>query len=281
MCLHPQKTKLIVFTNSPAVFNYDFNIVINCNNANENNPDLIFPIERITVNSNTPAIKFLGIFLDPLLSFKFHINTISGKISKALYFIRSAKSLLSPIALKSLYYALVHCHLIYGIQIWSCTSESNLKPLVLKQKSAIRLINLSPYNAHTEPLFKMSNILPLNLLIQFFKLQFIQHYKFEFLPLIFRNTWQTNEARLEWNLNFNMQLRNNDEYYVPFARINHVERFPLFSFPKIWNSFENDVIKCINNKLEFNKKLKEHFMSLLNLNFVCNRLLCPHCHLGN
>jgi hypothetical protein len=78
-----------------------------------------------------------------------------------------------------------------------------------------------------------------------------------------------------------MQLRNYDEFYVPFARIKYAERFPFFSFPRIWNNFENDVIKSIGNKSEFNKKLKEHFMSLLNPNFMCNRLLCPHCHLAN
>jgi hypothetical protein len=78
-----------------------------------------------------------------------------------------------------------------------------------------------------------------------------------------------------------MQLRNNDEFYVPFARINYAERFPFFSFLRIWNSFENDVIKSMGNKLEFIKNLKEHFMSLLNPDFVCNRLLCPHCHLAN
>jgi Reverse transcriptase (RNA-dependent DNA polymerase) len=279
MCLHPQKTKFILFTNSHTVTNSDCNIVINCNNEGENYPDLIFPIERVTANSSTPAIKFLGLYIDPDLSFKFHINTISGKMSRALYFIRSAKNFLSHCALKSLYYALVHCHLIYGIQIWSCTSESNLHPLVIKQKAAIRLINFSSYNAHTEPLFKNSNILPLHLLIKYFKLQFMQHYKFDFLPSIFSNTWQTNEQRLE--LNLNMQLRNYDEYFVPFARTLFTERCPLFSFPKIWNNFESDSIKSISNKLEFNAKLKEHFMSMLDSNYGCNRLLCPHCHLHN
>jgi hypothetical protein len=45
-----------------------------------------------------------------------------------------------------------------------------------------------------------------------------------------------------------MQLRNNDEFYVPLARINYAERFPYVSFPRIWNSFDNDVIKSIGNK---------------------------------
>jgi hypothetical protein len=179
------------------------------------------------------------------LSFKFHINTISSKLSKSLYFIRSAKNFLSHSAMKSLYYSLIHCHLIYGIQVWSCTSDNTLHPLALKQKAAIRLINSASYNAHTEPLFKISNVLPLNLLILYFKLQFMQHYKFNHLPAIFNNIWQTNEQRLE--LNLKMQLRNYVEFLVPFACILLAERCPLFAFPKIWNNFENDVIKSLSS----------------------------------
>jgi hypothetical protein len=66
---------------------------------------------------------------------------------------------------------------------------------------------------------------------------------------------------------------------TPFARIAQVEKFPYFSFPRIYNNFPNDVIKSINNKPEFNAKFKEYFLSMLNSNFTCNRLLGPHCHI--
>jgi hypothetical protein len=65
----------------------------------------------------------------------------------------SAKNLLSEKALKSLYYSLFHCHVIYAIHIWSCSAESNFNEIVKKQKSAVRVISSAAYNAHTEPLF--------------------------------------------------------------------------------------------------------------------------------
>jgi hypothetical protein len=197
-----------------------------------------------------------------------------------MYFLRSAKNLLSEKALKALYYALVHCHLIYGILIWSCTGFSNLKGLVKKQKDAIRIVTCSHYNSHTEPLFKKLNILPLHQLISYFKIQFMQQFKFKHLPSAFDNVWTTNEERIANNDNA-MPLRNNDDFFVPFARTSQADRIPFFSFPKIWNEFPDVVIKSEANKLIFNFKLKEYFIEKLNANFVCTRLLCPHCHLIN
>ena len=70
-------------------------IFINKNNFNSEDPSLISPIEQITASSEVPAIKFLGVYLDPLLNFKFHISQLNTKILKALYFLRSSKNLLS------------------------------------------------------------------------------------------------------------------------------------------------------------------------------------------
>jgi hypothetical protein len=79
----------------------------------------MFTLEKVSSNSDIPAIKFLGIYIDQSLSFKYHVNFITSKISKAMYFLRTAKNLLTEKSLKSLYYAScnkqVHCHLIYGI----------------------------------------------------------------------------------------------------------------------------------------------------------------------
>jgi hypothetical protein len=95
LSIHPAKTKFMLFSNSTNVQTIPCNIFINYNNLGEINPDLIFPLEKVTSNSETPAIKFLGIFIDPALSFKYHVNFISSKIAKAMYFLRSAKNLLS------------------------------------------------------------------------------------------------------------------------------------------------------------------------------------------
>jgi cytochrome c len=49
----------------------------------------------------------------------------------------------------------------------------------------------------------------------------------------------------------------------------------------MWNDFRDDVLKSESNKIIFNAKLKGQFIDQLNANYVCTRLLCPHCHLNN
>ncbi len=39
-------------------------------------PSLIFPIERVSSASPIPAVKFLGVYIDPYLNFKFHLQHI-------------------------------------------------------------------------------------------------------------------------------------------------------------------------------------------------------------
>ena len=140
------------------------------------------------MESETPAIKFLGILIDPQLSFKFHINSISGKLAIFLFFLKSSKKHFTPTALKSVYYALFHSHFIYCIHIWSSTTLSNLNGLFVKQKMAVRILNSAKYNTRLEPLFKQPNILPLPCLVEYFKLQFSHNFILNELPRSFTNT---------------------------------------------------------------------------------------------
>ena len=277
LALHPEKTKFILFSNSPEARASNFNIFLNFNNDNDaQNDDLISYLVRITADSEVPAIKFLGIYIDPSLNFKFHIDNIISKISKSLYFFRSAKNFLSQKALKSIYFALIHSHLIYGIQVWSCANQHNLNAIFLKQKNAIRILNSAKYNAHTEPLFKSCGILPLHSLIEFFQIQFFHNFIIGDLPTSFFNYWIRNEDRRPAGA----ILRNNQEFHIPHTRLSTTDRFPRQSFPRLWNSCENEDIKSIANKNSFNLNLKNYFLNKLNPNYVCARLLCPHCHIS-
>ena len=129
-------------------------ILCNNNNGNENNPELITPLEQITINSPTTAIKFLRIFIDPNLNFKFHANYVKNKLSKSLFAMRAAKILLSSDSLKMLYFAIFHSHLLYANIIWSSMDKTTINSIFKLKKIAGRLIDTAKYNHHTEPIFK-------------------------------------------------------------------------------------------------------------------------------
>ena len=163
-------------------------------------------------------------------------------------------------------------------QIWSCTSPSNLNVLITKQKAAIRIINNSSYNSHTEPIFKTLSILPLTSLIEYFKIQFMFNFVNGELPGSFESTWIRNENRE--GANHRPLLRNHNDIFIPPSRLTSTDKFPLFNFPRVWSSFSDSNIKNLTSKPEFNSKLKAFYLNKLSSSYTCDRLLCPHCHLN-
>jgi hypothetical protein len=262
LALHPSKTKFMAFSNRAEIRSQIFSIKMNCNNDTDPIAAcLITELSKVDVNSETPAIKFLGIFFNPLLNFKFHLKSISAKIAKSIYYLRSAKSVHTVDALKSVYYSLIYCHLIYGIQIWSCTSASNYGYFVTKQQNSIWIISFSKYNAHTESLFKKLKILPLPDILKFFKIQFVQCFTYGHLPPSLSCMWTTNGERRIFNQESDgASLRNDNDLYVPLVKFNYLDNTPIYGFPRLWNQFEDKKNKAISSKNEFNNKFKKNII---------------------
>ena len=142
------------------------------------------------------------------------------------------KNTLNQNSLLLLYNSIFHCHLLYAIQIWSCSRSGPLNEIFKMQKSAIRIITGSPYNLHTEPLFKRLQILPLPDLISFSKLQFMHRFSQKFLPSLFNETWIKNSVR---NIGENeIQLHNFDQLQHAHSNLTSLDIFPLYNFPKLW-----------------------------------------------
>jgi hypothetical protein len=155
LALHPNKTQFILFTHSLAAKEKPPEISIKNNDVGMQDPSKLILIPNIDVKSPVPAVKFLGIFIDPDLNFKYHIEKMTRKLATALFFMRNENFFLNMESLRSLYYSIFHSVIVYGIHVWSSTVNSNLHGIILKQKAAVRTICGSRYNDHTEPLFKL------------------------------------------------------------------------------------------------------------------------------
>ena len=273
LMLHPDKTKMLFFSTSSK--GEGVNIFCNNNNDLLLDPSLIKQISLVNSTDEIPAVKFLGIFIDSNLSFKYHTSIIRKKLSKALYTLRMAKNILSSKNLKLIYYSTFHCHLIYAIQIWSCCPSANINELFKLQKNAVRILSNAKYNAHTEPLFKKEEILPLPDLISFFKIQFMHRFTQKFLPDSFDRVWIRNNVR---NIGENeIQLRNNDRLRLPPSRLALTDRLPTYDFARSWELFPDEQIKFVRNKNSFDQQLKNYFINDLSETANCTRLFCPAC----
>ena len=101
LSLHPDKTKYMFLSGNPSRVQLE-NFTIHVNNNNDNSQANIFKIDRIE-SGDKGFIKFLGVLVDPNLSFKHQIQSILIKVSRSLFIIRRAKKILPPKALKTLY----------------------------------------------------------------------------------------------------------------------------------------------------------------------------------
>ena len=257
MAVNISKTKYIIFHRKGQKINLNgCEVLFNENEIGKDvDPTKITPLERIHDNHPTKeckTYKLLGVHLDESLSFKPHIDITCNKISKSLYCINRAKNFLSKKALKSLYFALIHPHLLYCINIYSIATSSNLKRLNLLQKRAIRIINKSPYLAHTQPLFTESKVLPLDKLIIQAKLLFMHSIEYGYGPISFFETWQKNHQR-----NQNLNLRNADDFYLPAPKYDFFKRIPVYSLPNEWNNLAEE-IKYQFNRTTFKIAVKSH-----------------------
>jgi len=113
-------------------------------------PDLY--IDNSVINRTTQLI-FLGIIYDEGLSFKYHINHLTLKITALLY---QLKEMPTEILIK-LYYAHIYPYLLYSNPIWSNAYVTHLKGLNTQLKKGIRTITKSRYLEHKSSLQKYQN----------------------------------------------------------------------------------------------------------------------------
>lgn len=107
------------------------------------------------------SVKYLGVNVDKQLNWKAHIAHLTNKINKITGVVWKIRNHLNRPALRTIYMALVHSTLLYGIEIWGQANTTTMKPLLTAQKKLIRMISFSPYLSHTEPLFRQLRIRPL------------------------------------------------------------------------------------------------------------------------
>jgi hypothetical protein len=250
MAVNTSKTKFILFHSKGKQINIDPNSIVFNNNeiGYPNNPELITPIDRIyskNPNKKDRYFKLLGVLLDENLTFNDNTDYLCNKLAKSIFIINQAKNFLSPKALKTLYFSLVHSHLLYCINITSCTSQSNINRITKLQKKAIRIISNVNSTAHTEPLFRNLNILPFDKLITQGRLHLMHSIMNNYCPDSFLNIFQTNATRNNGRL-----LRNDSELILPQHRIELFKKMPLYTLPHLWNNLKIE-LKAQRNKTTF------------------------------
>ena len=125
---------------------------------------------RVNVNGwKLPVVrstKFLGVYVDNMLSCHLHINHVMEKLNNNRRLLQLGKKFLNTHCRCNVYFGHIHSHLVYGILAWgSMVSESQLSGIRKIQDQCVRIISSKKHDDIQE-LYKSLSIQPIDQLIK-------------------------------------------------------------------------------------------------------------------
>ena len=91
--------------------------------------------------------------LDCHLQWKEHVNCVYLKISKCIAIMYGLRNIFTVNTMKQLYDSLIFPYIDYCLEVWGRTYPSNVNPVYIMHKKAIRMIFNAHYNEHTNNYF--------------------------------------------------------------------------------------------------------------------------------
>ena len=234
LSVNPTKTKYILFAKRP-------NLTDECS--------LFINDERLEKVKST---KFLGLHIDECFSWETHIGYCKSKIASGIHAINTSKHILSERNLKTLYYSLVHAHLLYGIQLWGNAYHKYIGKLEIAQRKAIRAVGNARYNEAYSPIFTTKHIKLkdlYNIHVRLFVYQFVN----VLLPVSLLKVYKYHGDEHEHN------TRHSTHPRCPIVNIEIMHISFLYTGPHLWMSL-NDHIQSSRTKTTFKRRITQNYI---------------------
>ena len=235
LSLNLSKTKYMIFGNQKTLLNENIEIKI----------DNII-LERVLEN------KFLGVIIDHKFSWKQHINYIRSKLAKSIGVLGKIRHILNLSSLYTLYCTLLTPYLTYCVEVWGNTYKTNLQPIIILQKKAIRIIHNVGYYEHTNALFLNSKTLKFLDLVDLKTAQTVYKARHNMLPSNIRNRFRERDGRYE--------LRGELNFKETGASTTRKSMCISVRGVKLWNGL-TETIKNSKSLKQFSKSLKQALLA--------------------
>lgn len=180
-------------------------------------------LARNPIPNNLPEVKLLGFIIDPKLTWEKHTMKVCTKLSRTLHLFRKLKPMLTKQYLLTVYFALFHSHLSYGLEVWG--HAAGCKDVLLLQKKAVRLISSADYHEHCRPLFSKLNILTV---YSQYILITLNNVRTNISSLALREDQHDHNTRSKSNLDLPFCRLNKKKDSFPMLAIRMYNRLPLY-----------------------------------------------------
>ena len=123
--LNASKTEILIFRHPNKPINYDLKIKLDGKR--------IYP---------SKFVKYLGILIDPHLSWNYHSKMLAPKLSRAVGMLAKIRHFVTTENLRNIYFGIFSSLLNYGAQVWGQHHNCHIKRIIKLQDKAIRKIML-------------------------------------------------------------------------------------------------------------------------------------------
>ncbi len=165
---------------------------------------------------------------------------------------------------------IMQVYVVISMMIIQLLGSRALDQVSKLQKKSIRIIHSKPYNSHTEPLFKQSNILKIQDQYKVNVSIFMYQLKHDILPRSF-NTLKYFRYREQ------PHTRQTELAHYTRARTIYTSLLPLHQFPKIWNELGVNAheSKSIGS---LKRKIKISSLDKYAAQVHCDNRMCKQCY---
>jgi hypothetical protein len=201
------------------------------------------------------SCKYLGVILDNELKWTEHIDSVCKKLFKLIGVFYKLRSKLPAVVLKSIYFAFVHPHILYGIEIYANTNPTYLSKLVKLNNRILRILQNRPLATQVISLYRKYNTLPIERLhvqqILVIAHKFFHHRSL--LPDVFQKYFVIN------NMVHCHNTRTKEDIHVQSTSLSVGQKCLRYKIGTLWNSLPK-YLKLYMSVETFKRKLKSYLL---------------------
>ena len=198
--------------------------------------------------------------MDARITWRYHIFELRKKLSQITGIIYKLQKLGTPIhTLKSIYFALFHSYLNYGISVWGQANTEHFKKIETMQNKVIRLIAGADYDAPCTPIYKKLKIIKVKDLFHLQNISLMWDYDHNKLPANFKNLFSYANKMHDYSTRFSCadKLCENKKFN---SQTNGINSF-AYNGPKILNALKDlSLYKEAKTKKFFLRKYKRSIL---------------------
>ena len=176
-------------------------------------------------------VKYLGILIDSHLTFKYHIEHITVKISKNVGMLAKLRYFVPRKTLLQIYQSLIFPYINYAVTVWGLASKCYLDKILRLQKRALRFIYSAGRNDHALPLFVDADVLPVKFLYFESICCLMYGVRNETAPSNILNLF-TSTSKIH---TYNTRSSKSNKFYIKKSRLEIQQKAVSRIGAKVWN----------------------------------------------